>query len=260
MVKLWIVLVGAGALATAACAGDDSTSDTGSGGVAGSGGNPVGPVGSGGAGASGASGGFGAVGDGGAGGTTGGAGTGGQATTGGAGGGPSAVPECVDDADCTMVNDCCSCIAIPTTRQPPVCNVPECFAPTCTSLGNPSAMAACVVGHCTAGFVCDHALVLCDSVEPVCPDGQTASVVGTCWGQCVDATECATVAECGQCGAMQACVTEVTQLGLLRHCVQLPGECGGAPTCACLGPAVCLAPFDTCSTSGEGLSCSCPSC
>lgn len=37
---------------------------------------------------------------------------------------------------------------------------------------------------------CDHREVTCRAAEPVCPEMQVASVVGTCWGPCVRIDQC----------------------------------------------------------------------
>jgi hypothetical protein len=57
---------------------------------------------------------------------------------------------CSTDADCSLVNDCCSCAALPTSVQTPYCSLPSCYVPTCTALGFPKAKAVCgALGVCT---------------------------------------------------------------------------------------------------------------
>lgn len=68
----------------------------------------------------------------------------------------------------------------------------ECFAHAAgTSVAND--------GVCAGdGVSCDHRRIRCRALEPVCPEGQVASVAGTCWGPCVaiDACVCSDAAQC----------------------------------------------------------------
>lgn len=52
-------------------------------------------------------------------------------------------------------------------------------------------------GPCEA-VRCDRRDVVCRAAEPECPEGQTAQVVGGCYGSCVpiDACECTEAAAC----------------------------------------------------------------
>ncbi len=46
-------------------------------------------------------------------------------------------------------------------------------------------------GECRGAEVsCDRRDIRCRALEPTCPDGEIASVVGTCWGPCVRIDEC----------------------------------------------------------------------
>jgi hypothetical protein len=46
-------------------------------------------------------------------------------------------------------------------------------------------------GECkTAAVSCDRRPLLCRRAEPICPDGQVASIVGTCFGPCVPLEQC----------------------------------------------------------------------
>ena len=256
--------VGLSLFALTACGGTATNTGTGAGGPGGAG-STTGPGGTGGTSSTTGSGAAGGAG--GSGGATGGASASSSSSSsssssgaGGSGGSP-AVPQCTDPAQCTLVNDCCSCVGIGPMEAPPPCNVPECFIPTCTAQGHPNTPAACSAGQCVAGFDCDHSKALCNTLPPACPAGQTATVTGGCWGACVPATECASVGSCAQCSAGQVCVKEILKVGPVHHCVTPPAGCGNAPDCACMGGAVCVAPFDACGDEGPGvLACSCPSC
>ncbi len=175
---------------------------------------------------------------------------------GGSGGGAQAQAECASAADCTIVNDCCTCEAIPTGEPPPDCNIPECFVLTCATKAHDGATSDCQVGRCVAAFTCDHTLVTCDQAEPDCPAGQTPIVNDQgCWGACVPATECASVATCDQCGPGDACV-EVGGPNAATHCVAIPDECNGTATCACMGQSVCG--NVTCADTNSSLVCQVP--
>lgn len=195
-----------------------------------------------------------------------------SATTGGANGATTGVggtatggfdgtPECTTSDDCALVDDCCNCMAQPATEPVPKCDDIACLVPTCQSLGHPELAAACEVGRCVAGFPCDTRVVTCDAAEPQCAPGETASVVGTCYGPCVPADQCATVTSCDDCDlTSQVCVSETTQLGPMVHCVPIPSDCVGDTSCACMGASVCVAPFDACSDQSDGITCGCPTC
>ena len=92
-------------------------------------------------------------------GASGGAGVGGSTTTttgvggaggstGSTGGGLPAVPECASAEECDLLNDCCSCAGVPAGTSVP-CDVPECFAPTCSvHEGTEPLQATCAAGRC----------------------------------------------------------------------------------------------------------------
>jgi hypothetical protein len=242
-----------------ACGGqsgsDDSTGGTaGSGALGGSGGSGGGS--SGGAGAGGSSG-TGAISG------SGGASAGGTAgqPSGGAGG---LGPECTADAECKLFSDCCTCAGMPESAPDPGgCDL-ACIQDSCSAAGIGKAI--CAAGRCVAGFECDPMQTICFSLPPTCQPGQVPSVVGGCWGACVDATECRNVQGCSECdGANVACVHYDLQGGdgpASTHCVDIPEACGGVASCACLGPSVCTSPYLACQDfSGiKGVSCSCPNC
>jgi hypothetical protein len=159
---------------------------------------------------------------------------------GGQGGGGMASPECDMPRGCVLVDDCCTCAAIPAGEMPPPCDDVLCLVPKCTELGNSMAVVACEAHRCVASFNCDRDQVVCLAPEPLCPPGETASVTGGCWGPCVPATECSYVAACDQCDqASQVCVHISVGPVERLHCVALPPECGGTPSCACMGASVC---------------------
>lgn len=65
-------------------------------------------------------------------------------------------------------------------------------------------------GSCetTSLVECNPNRVACDLVEPRCPEGQTASVNGACWGPCVPACQCAAIAcmTVTQCPSTFSCI------------------------------------------------------
>ena len=72
--------------------------------------------------------------------------------------------------------------------------------------------ARCSAGRCVLGFECDPAKILCKRLPPVCPPGQVPQVVSGCYGECVDARQCLTVASCAVCGPADVCVRGVAAL------------------------------------------------
>jgi hypothetical protein len=69
----------------------------------------------------------------------------------------------------------------------------------------------------------------CESLPPTCPNGQVASVVGGCWGECVSVTRCLEVPDCSACkDSALACATSTTGS---HHC--LPLYCASADLCSC---------------------------
>ena len=248
-----------GAAGTSAVAGRGGT--TGAGGSSG-----TGATGNGG------SSGGGAAGKGGASGSTGGtsAGRGGDgvggtsAGRGGSGGIPG--PECTTASDCKLVDDCCTCAAIPVGATAPACGGVLCKQNQCPARQLGTGTVDCVAGRCVAGFACDATQVICKVAAPVCPAGEVPVIndAGNCYvGTCAPAAECKTVSGCGSCtGANDACASYETQLGIQHHCITIPPECGGSASCSCFGAATCLSPYRSCREySGlRGVYCSCPNC
>jgi hypothetical protein len=177
-----------------------------------------------------------------------------------AGDGPVASPECTSASDCTLVNNCCDCLAIGPGENPPTCGIPTCFASTCSTRGITTADLACVAGQCAAGYTCDDSTVVCLSPTPICGAGEVPSVRGGCWGPCVPAEQCVSVSGCAACPSGTFCVADEGQIAYVFHCVPEVAGCGVKPTCACAGPAVCTGAFYACDERTDGLNCSCPVC
>ncbi|HXU06454.1 MAG TPA: hypothetical protein VN903_36110 [Polyangia bacterium] len=226
--------------------------------VAGRGGDGGAMGGRGGEGARGGAGG--ATGDGGRGGTSG--ATGGR---GGAGGTSVSGPECATASDCKLVDNCCTCQAIPNSVTAPACVEVVCKQNQCSARQLGSATVDCVAGRCVAGFACDTTKVICKVATPSCPAGEVPTVneSGTCYtGACAPASECTSVASCEACTPPNSgCVDYATQMGTQHHCVTFPSGCSTVD-CACLGAGSCVAPYRACANySGiRGISCSCPNC
>lgn len=237
---------------SASSGGDGGGAPAGTGGAGQGGGD--GGSGQGGAGQGGS--GQGGAGQGGAG--QGGTGQGGSASGGGGGGAPVAARECDVAEDCQLVDDCCTCDAIPADVEPEECSA-NCFQSECSAQGRPEKAAiACVAGRCVAGFDCNWALTTCDAAPPNCGEGSTASVVDGCYGACVLTTECNSVGSCDQCDGGLACVQEAG-FGTTSHCVT-DAPCD-VDDCACLGPSVCDEGTDVCVEGGdEVIVCECITC
>jgi hypothetical protein len=244
--------------------GGDASPDRAGTGSAGTGGMPTAGS-SGGTGSGGTFGTAGATGGAGASGTAGGAGGSAPGGRGGAGGSRGPGPECATASDCKLVDDCCTCAAIPIGATAQRCSV-LCNQNQCGARQLRQGAVDCVVGRCVAGFACDASQVTCRVAPPSCPAGEVPSIdqAGNCYtGACAPASECTTVTGCGVCLVPDgACVSYQTRLGTQNHCVTIPPECGGNAGCDCLGSGSCLPPYGSCGDySGiRGIFCSCPNC
>lgn len=169
------------------------------------------------------------------------------------GGGPDlALDECATDADCQVVDDCCTCAAQPKSAQIPPC-AGICIQSACQARGLQAAKAACVANRCVFDVSCDQSLVTCEAVTPTCPVGQEPSVSGTCWGPCVPTQDCKAVTNCNACAAGQICVRNELQMPS-THCVEAPPSCAQHPTCECTNACNLQCSDD------NGISCFCVSC
>ena len=163
---------------------------------------------------------------GGAGGTSGGAGE----SAGGAG--PElTVAECATDDDCQVVNDCCTCAALPKSEPNLACPA-VCIQSACQARGLGAAKADCVANRCVFNVTCDRSQVTCEAPTPTCPAGQVPSVSGTCWGPCIPAHDCQAVTNCDDCAAGHVCVRNELQIPS-THCVEASASCLQHPTCEC---------------------------
>lgn len=149
--------------------------------------------------------------------------------------------QCAQDSDCMLVNDCCSCGAVPVGTKLPTCEG-NCLQATCDALGLGGVEVACRSGVCEFKDVtCGEGLVACDQKMPTCPEGTRVSVKDSCWGPCMQPRYCADEpCPAGGCGAGWTCVEH--EAGPSK-CVVVPFECGGTLTCDCAAPfidEVCL--------------------
>ncbi len=162
--------------------------------------------------------------------------------------------ECTTPNQCKIIDTCCDCAAIPVSDSAPVCAL-NCSTKKCEAAaftGPP----ACEAGRCVADFNCDSSTVVCLGPTPICQPGYVPLVAGACWqGQCVPAKECAFVDDCAACTATQACVFFGGGI-MKRHCVDIPPECGGTASCACMGQSICGGV--PCGGTGNQLDCQIP--
>jgi hypothetical protein len=176
--------------------------------------------------------------------------------------GPAAPPavaapgDCHRDEDCRLVNDCCSCAAVARGQADPACDpAKSCLMTTCAQYGGID-RPRCLAGRCIVGFACDTSDVTCKRAPPVCPAGQTPLVVGTgaqkCYGECVDAEQCAAVPACSACAPDDLCV-HTPAIEEATHCVPWPQACAGPASCSCAS-AACVAPFASCADAEPGTS------
>jgi len=162
---------------------------------------------------------------------------GGEPTSAGSGGaaggaGPEVtLAECAADQDCQVVDDCCTCAALPKSEQKPACSS-VCIQSACQARGLAGAKAHCVANRCVFDVTCDRAQVTCEAPTPTCPSSQVPSVSGSCWGPCVPAQDCQAVTNCDDCAAGQICVRDELQIRS-THCVEASASCVQHPTCEC---------------------------
>jgi hypothetical protein len=124
---------------------------------------------------------------------------------------------CQTDDDCQLVSDCCACQAIPRGEKPASCDPNRSCVMTVCAQYRGVDRARCSAGRCVLGFNCDPGAVGCKRPPPLCPAGQVPQVVNNCYGECVDARQCATVGSCAACRSTDLCVrTVAAPLGL--HC------------------------------------------
>jgi hypothetical protein len=129
---------------------------------------------------------------------------------------PASPAGCRSDDDCQLVNDCCTCQAIPRGEKPTSCDPKRsCVTAVCAQYQGVD-RAHCSAGRCVLGFECDPARVLCKRLAPICPPGEVPQIVNGCYGECVDARQCSTVASCVTCAPADACVGGPALPGL--HC------------------------------------------
>ena len=107
------------------------------------------------------------------------------APEGGAGsGGTSTLVECTEDADCTVLGDCCGCQATPKGTASN-CQL-DCVANRCLELTQ-APEPRCVFGQCVLSTNCYFPPlqpVTCGQ-KPSCPSGQVPSVAAGCYGPAV---------------------------------------------------------------------------
>jgi hypothetical protein len=152
----------------------------------------------------------------------------------GEGGQPSNVVECETAADCEMASDCCGC------RSEPI-------------LG-PRLEVECLYGKCVIARSCDSRPVTCPALPPNCLDGAVPSVLGDCWGPCIQATECLRVDSCSDCGDALCVVFEA--LPTSYSCVERDDDCNASDNyCGCLGIHC-----NACSATDPSVTCVCLAC
>lgn len=169
-----------------------------------------------------------------------------------AGGAEPAVAECEENADCFVLDDCCSCSAVSGAASPGSCDK-VCIQSACAARGLEGTRAVCEKKRCVFELSCDRSLVTCKAATPSCPAGMVPSVLGTCWAPCVPASDCVAVTDCDDCAAGEVCVNGNDSL-TTRHCVGVAAECAAEPSCACT---------NACSfqcSDADGISCYCINC
>jgi len=183
----------------------------------------------------------------------GGIGIAGAAGLAGAAGAPSAA-ECTTAEDCVRFTDCCSCSAEPKNTARPMCDL-ACIEDACFALGIARDEVTCAFGRCVFDRSCDGNESTCPALPPNCAAGTVPSVLDGCWGPCLPATECRSVATCDACvTAGAACVMHELQVPSVG-CVE-PGTCEKGNLCECLDACSGF----QCTETETGVGCFCPAC
>ncbi len=90
----------------------------------------------------------------------------------------------------------------------------------------------CINGVCIFEDVnCDTRDAICEMIPPPCPDGMVISVVGSCYGACVDPAACAAMS----CNSNQACPT-----GFACELIDCFGDESGGGFAPCFDDGICV--------------------
>jgi hypothetical protein len=90
-------------------------------------------------------------------------------------------------------------------------------------------------------------------VRPDCAAGTVPAVIDSCYGPCIEATQCRIVASCDECVTpQQSCLYENGFVGY-SHCVDTPASCDELATCAC-AEELC-GNFTPCNDRVNGITC-----
>lgn len=159
--------------------------------------------------------------------------------------------ECLQDADCQVVEDCCTCDARPIGEPFDTCQL-ACDVTACDLAFELEVAAACRGGRCEFTSGACTGTPACDEPPPECESGTIPAIDGDCWGECVAPLACAgtCAGEGAACGVGWACVESQSSSPV---CHPVPLACEGVPTCECMPDEVCM--FGPCSDDGGGLLC-----
>lgn len=187
--------------------------------------------------------------------------SGGMPSAGTSGGGDSASaagsgadePECNQDEDCRLVDDCCRCDVVPVGAKDPGCAA-DCNQGQCEARGYAEPKTVCLGHRCIFDVSCKSEEVTCKLAKPTCPPGLVPGVVDSCWGPCLRPEQCSRLSDCTSCSADQVCIADQDGgLGGFR-CVRVAPDCAAHPTCECTNSC-----FAQCSDT-DGISCFCIAC
>jgi hypothetical protein len=171
----------------------------------------------------------------------------------GEGGQPSNVVECETAADCEMASDCCGCRSEPILGPRLECPL-DCARDACGEVEIEPSEVECLYGKCVIARSCDSRPVTCPALPPNCLDGAVPSVLGDCWGPCIQATECLRVDSCSDCGDALCVVFEA--LPTSYSCVERDDDCNASDNyCGCLGIHC-----NACSATDPSVTCVCLAC
>lgn len=189
-------------------------------------------------------------------------------TSAGTTGGMNDVP-CVDDSDCSLMTNCCTCDVIAEGEVPAACPIMECLVDVCSTYDLQDSKPVCRFGRCTFSKIsCNPAGVICKSLPPTCGPGTlpTLNANGDCWsGQCAPVEACDWAPDCANCVDKEdplVCVFKA-QKGAYHVCEPKPVDCGDVQDidCGC-GQQICddSPPHTVCHDNKPGITCECPFC
>jgi hypothetical protein len=145
-------------------------------------------------------------------------------------------------------------MALPKGEMPPQCDL-VCITDQCTALQIEREEVTCnAFGRCVIDRSCNIGETLCPADPEPCPDGEERSIVDDCFGACIPATECRTVADCAACDDAVCVISGAWAGG--TGCVVPEPSCTKGNYCECLDACT----IGSCIETEDAVECPCPFC